>query len=393
MEDRELRTKLLSLYFLIYGAMACFSPFLAVYMQDRKFSFTQMGIVYAVTSLVSVICQPIWGYITDKHFDKRKTLMITMAGSLIFILLFIVTRDFYLVFTATAIYTLFSSPIWSVADACIYEIIDEKKEIEYGKIRLMGSVGYAITALTLGMLIERFSVNAPFIVGSLLFIPAIFAIRSLKFKDKSKTQILNISDVTKILSNKKFILFIISVMLINICMNVNGNYITVLIQRTGGDVSNLGFLWFVVAISELPILIYGSKLTKRYGIVNIFCISLILYFIRYLLDSICSNYIEVIAVQVMQGITFPVYLIAALEYINELVPPRMRTSGMTLYAALGGGIGAFIGNIGGGIILDRISIFALYRIISVICLIALIIGYLLKSMGKDNNRNITMLRR
>lgn len=386
MENRKFRIKLLEFYFLIYGANACFSPFLAVYMQDRKFSFTQMGMIYALNSLISVLCQPIWGYITDKHLDKRKTLIITMTGSLIFILPFIITRNFYLVFLATIIYTLFSGPIWSVADACTYEIMEQKKGIEYGKIRLMGSVGYAVTALILGLLIKKFSVNTPFMVCVIFFLIAIFVIRNLKFKDTNKTQILNISDIVKILSNKKFVMFIIAVMLINISTNANSNYIAVLIEKTGGNVSNLGFLWFVIAMSELPVFTVGKKLIEKFGVLNIFCTGIFFYIVRFFFDSICRNYIAVIAVQVMQGITFPVYLVAALEYINELVPPRMRTSGITLYSAFGGGIGAFIGNIGGGIILDRLSIFSLYRLISEICLISLLIGYLLKVKGKNNKR-------
>lgn len=386
MKQRDTKTKLLILYFLIYGSMACFSPFLSIYMQNRNFSFTEMGMIYAVNSLVAVICQPVWGYVTDRYLNKKKTLMITMIGSSIFILPFIIAKNFYAVFMMTAVYTLFSSSISSVTDACCYEIIEEKKEIQYGKVRLMGSIGYAVVALFLGMLIKKLNVNVPFILYAVLLLPGVYIIKALKMKSRRRMQIVNLNDLMELFKNKGFTLFIFSVLIINICMNVNGNYIVVLIQKTGGDVSNLGVLWFVIAMSELPILTFGSKIIEKYGVMTIFSASMIFYLIRFLLDSICTNYVAVIAVQIMQGITFPIYLIAALEYINEVVPPRMRTSGMTLYSALGCGLGGFIGNIGGGIILDKTDIFSLYKVIAFICVLAIFTVYLLKNTGNNNKK-------
>jgi len=45
-------------------------------------------------------------------------------------------------------------------------------------------------------------------------------------------------------------------------MGSNNSYISLLIQKTGGDVSQLGLLWFILAISELPIFFFGTKLLK-----------------------------------------------------------------------------------------------------------------------------------
>lgn len=387
MEDRDLKSELIALYFIIYGAMACFFPFLSLYMQDRKFTFTEIGAVFALNSIMSVVCQPIWGFITDKYLNKKKTLMITMFGSSIFILPFIITRDFYMVFIATAIYTLFSSSLWPVADAYCYEVIDETKNIEYGKIRLMGSVGYAVTALLLGMLIKETNINMPFLICTILLIPGILVLKNIRFKGRAVAQHLNVLDIFTIITNNKFIIFMISVLIINISLGSNGSYIAILIEKTGGNVSNLGFLWFIIAMSELPGLTYGVRLVKKYGAINIYIISLLFYVFRYLVDSLCTSYISVIAVQLMQGITYPLYLIASLEYINEIVPPRMRTSGMTLYSAIGGGIGGFLGNIGGGIMLDRTDIFYLFRIMAATSMISLIVAF---GISLKNKRIVKM---
>lgn len=55
----------------------------------------------------------------------------------------------------------------------------------------------------------------------------------------------------------------------------------------------------------------------------------------------------------------------------------MKTLGMTLFAATGE-LGALLGNVGGGIIVDTTHIFMLYKIIAFISLLAAVFAFLLK---------------
>ena len=57
---------------------------------------------------------------------------------------------------------------------------------------------------------------------------------------------------------------------------------------------------------------------------------------------------------------------------------------MTLYAAFGGGLGGFIGNIMGGKLLDMISVFSIYKILSLVMVFALLVVSILKGMDKRN---------
>lgn len=382
METKKLKIKLSMLYLIMYAVMACFSPFLTNYLQNRNMSFTSIGIIFALNAVVGVFLQPVWGYAADKYFGKNKALVITMIGSGICILPFIFVKSFSGIILIIILYTVFSSPMWTIEDAYCCEISDEVKGIKYGKIRLMGSVGYAVMALFLGILIKKTSINLPYMVYAVLIIPSIAIVKTIKFKSKYSAAGIDISDVINILKKKSFLIFILSVMLINLCMGANGSYISVLLKNTGGDISNIGMVWFVVAISELPVFLFGDKILSKLGYINVYILCLMIFSLRYFLDSICTGYGYVIAIQIMQSVTYPLYFISTLRYISENVPARMRTSGMTLYTALGGGIGSFIGNIGGGIIIDKISIFWLFKILSIICIIDMIVVFVLKNVNK-----------
>lgn len=389
MKQNNLSINLKALYFAAFGAVGCFFPFLTYYFQEKGLSFTQIGVAYAIFSITGVITQPIWGFITDKYLNKRITIIITMVLSSIVVYNFTVAKSFYYVLFSIILFLIFQSSIIPVTDAYCYEIIEDNQHIQYGRIRLMGSLGYAVLALLGGVVIKKLGINSGFFLYSFVIIIGALQVYKLNFRsNSSKNKVVTLKEVTNLLKDKRFLFLMISVLITSISFGSNNSYISLLIQETGGDVSMLGLLGFTLAISELPTLFAGKKLLKQYGELNIFNLGVLLFVIRYFLSSICTSYVWVIIIQAMQGITFSLFLIASLQYLNQITPPRIRTSAMTFYTAICG-VGAFIGNIGGGILLEHISIFTLYKILALICLVCIAVIAILKNVDRSYKNEIS----
>ena len=382
MKTKGLKIKLNILYFILYGSLACYSPFLTPYFLDRGLSYSQIGILFAINSLVCVLAQPFWGVITDKYASKKTTMIITMTVSGIFVFAFIISKSFYSILLAIIAFMFFQSSIISVNDANTYDLIDVHKDIKYGRTRLMGSIGYALTSLVLGVIIKFTNINVPFSAYFIFTIVGLVLFNSINEKSRRTGNSINISDIVRIIKNKRFILISISALIANVAFNSNGNYVAVLLKETGGDVANLGMLWFIVAMSELPFFFFESKVIKKYGILNIYIIGITFYAIRFFINSLCTSYQAVLAIQLLQGISFPLYLTATLQYVIKIVPPETRTTAMTVFAAITGGIGGFIGNIGGGFLLQEINVYQLYRVFAALCILSLVIGLILKRVDR-----------
>jgi MFS transporter, PPP family, 3-phenylpropionic acid transporter len=232
--------------------------------------------------------------------------------------------------------------------------------------------------MLLGSLILRFDINVSFFLYSALYLLSALILLSLGYKSTHNIIRPTASDIFEVLKNYKFILFIFSVMVLNITLSASNSYIVTLIEATGGNVAVLGIVWFASAISEIPAFFFGSRLLKRYGELNIYITALILYIIRMLLSAYSTNYVMVIVIQLMQSITFPLYLFATLQYINVIVPDKIRASGITLLSSLGFGLGGLIGNLGGGFILQYKDPFYLHKSLAIVCFISLLIVLILK---------------
>jgi PPP family 3-phenylpropionic acid transporter len=380
MKDYGIKFKICMFYLIIYGSFACYSPFLAVYFANKGLSYTEIGIAFAVNSLVGVIAQPIWGYVTDKYLDKRKTLIILMSSCSVIILLFLIAKSFIFIIFSIFLLISFQSAICSVADAYSFEIVEHNKNIQYGRIRLMGSFGYAVLALIIGIFIKYTNINSAFYTYSVLTLGSIIVIKSIGYTGKGKSSTIDIKELFGLLKYRKFLIFIISVLVFNMAQGANGSYLPILVKKTGGDVSQIGLMWFIVAIFELPVLYLGHRFLKKYGAINLYIFSAITYTIRFLLDGYCTDFKYVLILQCMQSITYTFFLISSLQYVNDVVPLKMRTSGITMYSAVGCGLGGFGGNMFGGILLEKISIFSLYKILALVCILTLIISLYQKNL-------------
>lgn len=380
-KGKALYVKLGLFYIFQYAALASFTPYLTYYFQQKGFSYTQIGILLAISSLVGVIVQPAWGSVTDKYLSNRISLIASMLIASLAMVPFMLVNGFFAISIFLILLLCFQSPVMPLGDAYTYEVIEQHSEMQYGKIRLMGSIGYAVTAYLIGSVANKVGIQSAFISFSFLMILGAVTIASVRVESKTIRKRSESRGIINLLKERKFLLFLAMTIVVHISFGINSNYVTVLVQETGGNVANLGMLWFVLAMSELPVFFFSNRLMKKFGDMNIVLFGVGFFILRFFLSSLCSSYITVIAVQLLQSVTFPLFLVGVLNYLNRTAPPNMRSSAMTLYSA-SGGIGIFIGNAFGGILLESISIFSLYRIITLVSAFALFLAFMLKRADK-----------
>ena len=108
-KNNALRLRFELLYFALYGTMACYYPFLPLYLESRNLSYTQIGVVFALNSLVGIIAQPVWGYITDKRLTKKKTLLIASVFSAVLVFNFLAAHSFLYILASIVMLVIFQS--------------------------------------------------------------------------------------------------------------------------------------------------------------------------------------------------------------------------------------------------------------------------------------------
>lgn len=366
----------------VYVGLACISPFLILFYQQKGLNFAQIGLVSAAFSIVGVFTQPFWGFITDKYLNKRITLIMLSVLCALIIFSFLMVNSVPSVFVAVILLSIFQNSVYPIADAFSYEIIEHNPQIQYGRIRLMGNIGYAFGALVLGLIIQNYGLRISYYIYFVVMMLASLMIAKVRFTGKHTGAKINLKDGLRLFQDKRYLILLLSATVCNIAIGGNVSYVAILIQDTGGNTGILGFVWFLVALSALPVLYYGRRLITKFDMLYFYMFGSLVYALRFFLDSIVSSYTAVIWIQLLESISYPLVLLGALEYLNKITPDKVKTTSMTFYTAAYG-IGGFIGNIIGGVILQNAEVFLLYKVLAGVSLLGCIVVLILKKVDQS----------
>lgn len=387
MKIDKLTIKLSMYYIIIFLGMASISPYLILFYQKKGLTFAQIGIASAVCSIVGVFAQPFWGFITDKYFNKRITLTTSGIVCAFIIYSLFLAESVYSVILVVTLLSVFQSSIGPISDAYSYEIIENNQQIQYGRIRLMGNIGYAVGALVIGQAIQYYGLEVSYFIYSIVMIAGSIIISRVRFSYKGNREKINLHDGLKLFRDKRFSIFLISAIAAYIAIGGNVSYLAILIQQTGGNTSSLGFVWFIIAMSALPVFYFGKNFINKFGELNIYILGMLFYAIRFFLDSaFTSNYI-IFCIQLLECVSYTFFLMGTLEYLNKITPSKIKTTSMTFYTAACG-IGGFLGNMAGGILLEHIDIFMLYRLLSFVSIACILFILPLKKLDRRINHSV-----
>lgn len=376
MEHRKLENRLKLYYIVYFASLAAFLPFIAVYLQGKGLDFGRIGIILAVYSITGVAIQPMWGYVSDKLLGKRRTLMVLLLGATAAALGFNGAYTFASILVVMLIFVFFQSPAAMVLDSLVYELAEDNPGMQYGRFRLMGSFGFAVGALAMGQFVTRVGVSRIFWVFGALSLVGILILSGIRSGKRNAHDPLRIEDVGRVLGDRRVIFFLIAVGVLNISIGSNNSYLPVLILSTGGDLSHVGLMSFLIAMVELPFFFNGDRLILKYGPLRMLMVSGAIYAGRFFIVSTLDSFIPVMVVQLVQGISFAFYMVSAMHYLNSVVPANMKATAMTVFGAVTV-FGNFLGNMFGGQIIESTGVFVLFRVLAAVSLVSCaVVAYL-----------------
>nr|UOK56145.1 MFS transporter [Bacillus sp. OVS6] len=159
--------------------------FLNLYYLDFGLSKAEIGVLFGVGPLIMICSQPLFGFLTDYWDAPKRTLFLTLLGSAITVLFYPLSMDFEHLLILTIIYSIFQSAVIPIADSTALELLQERND--FGKIRLWGSLGYALGVILIGKILDLFGLPLMFVLHcSLLLLSLLLAI-SLPIKKGQKS--------------------------------------------------------------------------------------------------------------------------------------------------------------------------------------------------------------
>ncbi|MCI3919195.1 MFS transporter [Paenibacillus sp. TRM 82003] len=355
--------------FFMFGPIALFSPYLPLYLKDRGFSPSEIGLLLTVGPIVALFSNPFWGYVGDRLQNMKLVLLLLMSGTLVASQILFHVTPYWLLLVAMMLYYFFNTAIMPINNSQVFQTI-ENTPLRFGSFRLWGSLGFALIVWVSGPIVEFLGIEQlGWVYGFFMVLAIALGLLLHRPARKSSRKPGGRPPVTfrqslGVLLQGRFALFLGASVLVFIPNSINGLYLSLFIEEVGGSASSIGWSWFLAAVLEVPLFFLLDRLSKptAASMINLLMVATGIFAVRWLLMSFATEPIHLILIQLLHAISFGFYFYTAAQLVEYLTERSMRASGQTMYALVQGAVAAAIAGSLGGYLYEVIGPHTLYAL-------------------------------
>uniref|UniRef100_UPI00403F578A MFS transporter n=1 Tax=Paenibacillus sp. FSL R7-0272 TaxID=2921679 RepID=UPI00403F578A len=355
----------LKLYnFFIYGAISIFAGFLQLYLQEIGMTKLEIGSLMAIGPFVSLFANPFWGFWSDKSRNIRIVLMMMMGGTFVLAQGVFYAPSYAWIYVAMIFFYFFQSPLFAQTNSLILGYIDGTGQ-KFGSFRLWGSLGWALTAVAAGPVIDRFGVSSVSIIfACMIAVAFILSVLLPRQPIASDTPIVTFRRFGKVMFNPYFMIFIGLGVLVSVPNAMNSTFMSLYIVEMGGDKQMVGWAIFTSSILEVGVFLLLDRLLKRKMSILLGSLILVslLFALRWQLMALANNPMEVVFIQLMHSVTFGGYFYVGTQLTMLFIPRPYRSSGQAVYTMAWGGLSGVIAGLFGGWLFQSFGAEVMYNI-------------------------------
>jgi PPP family 3-phenylpropionic acid transporter len=123
-------------------------------------------------------------------------------------------------------------------------------------------------------------------------------------------------------------------------------------EENGATYSLTGYGLSFQGLCELPLFYFSAKIIARWGIRTTLLVTVFATALRMFLYSVVKNPQAAIAIELLHGVSWSLFWVVCVEYVNMLVREDWRATGQSLLYVAYFGAGAIVGNFWTGYLQD-----------------------------------------
>lgn len=410
-------------YFFFLGSWGSILPIMSLWMRSRGLSKSQTGMLMSTRPFISFLALPIAGLIADRLKIHKALLLGLCTTASILRMMMVSGPSNWIVWIAIffMMAEMFGTPVSSLLDAGVIELLGPARREHYGKQRVWGSFGYGLTALVMGAVIAAIVSNGSTKVGDSNSpisspispisppispisspsispivggpqIPSLPPVLPTPLAPETSPAVYNIyywvhavmvtvaliffwflpvnsvatpapiwKSISIVFSNIHIFIFFLLITMVGAAQGVLGSYLFIMLDDMKASKLIMGLATAIACLAEMPFLFFSAPLLRVLGERNMLYMACIGGALRFSWYTWMRNPWLVLVAEVMHGPFFGALWTASMSYIHTIAPPGLGATAQGLlgglYAGLGNGLGALVG----GFIYQRFGYIVLFR--------------------------------
>lgn len=366
-------------YLLSFFGLGSLFPLLGVYFKEEVgLGGTEIGTLMSIGPVVMIFAQPLWGIVTDYIRRPRSVLVFSLVLTAVFGYSIYLLESYIWLIALLIVFSFMQSALVPVSDSILLNYV-QKENKQYGNYRLFGAIGFAIAVYMAGRLAEAFGTRVIFYMfTAVLILCVLFVLKMPKENQSLKTDLKK--GIDQLIKMPSFLVFLSATFLVFGPIFANNFYFGFYIQETGGTLAGVGLAFLLAAGSEAPFMKFAGFTIKKWGMMHIMIFAAAISAVRWTFYFFEPSFPVVLMTTVVQGFSVGLFIPAAMDYVRTYTPIEVRVTAVSLYTAVGNGLGSWFCTFVGGVIFDKFNIFYTYLFFGALSFIGLFMVFILSRM-------------
>lgn len=333
----------------------------------------QFGAIFSTLALSSLFMPALAGIIADKWLNAEKLygILHILYGLVLFYVPQVNDPDtlFYVIFLAMIFYM----PTISLSNSIAYHILKENGSDvvkEFPPIRVWGTIGFIVAMWVTNLTGSKANANQFIIAAIAAIILGIFSFTLPKCppqksiaKDASIMEQMGLT-AFKLFADVKTALFFIFSMFLGAALQLTNMYGDSFLSDFGNiekykDSFVVKYSTIIMSISQISETLFILTIPfflKRFGIKTVMLFSMLAWVLRFGLFSYgdpAGGLWMIILSCIVYGMAFDFFNISGSLFIETTTSPTIRSSAQGLFMMMTNGVGAFLGSVISGWVIDK----------------------------------------
>jgi PPP family 3-phenylpropionic acid transporter len=326
--------------YFIFGGVAV--PFFPVWLQARGLSEIEIAQVIALPQLMRVFLTPLSGFYADWAPNRRfATITFTVPAALLFLAAW-PAHGFWALLLATAVpFTIYGMALPPVEALALTGV--RRFGLDYGRMRMGGSVAFIVANLTSGALLGIFMADdiyffllaALAVAAGISFVLPVTPPEIRALDDAARPEVRSSREV---LGNRTFLAILIAVGVIQGSHAMLYSFGSIEWHGLGYSSFQIGAFWAFSLACEISVFAFARRLVKRFGAHDLLLIGAGATVLRWILFPLVPplGFFGFAFTMALHGLTFGATYLGAQQMIARMVPEKMTASAQGIFAMITG---------------------------------------------------------
>jgi len=342
-----------SLYYGIYYLCAgSYIPFLYLYLSDLGLSGEKVGLLATLAPIATILFSSMVASLADRTRGRVRITQVALACTCVVVFLLRFPTTFGRIALLMLFLAIFSSPLGSVSEGLVARMA-HRNGLNYGAMRLWGSLGWAVSALGCGVLWQVLGFKLMFLVASLLCLPLI--VIAGRLEEGPVIPAHERRPASRLLRDRGLVFLLAATFLVGMSNSLGTVFSGIYVRSLGGGDILVGAMASGSALAELPVMFYSNRISERVGEARAVVAACVVMGLAYLGYVLIKRPDLLVWLSVFRGFGYGLWFTVTIRLLTKRTPEEWASTSQSLLTICLMGLAPLVAGPLGGLIHDAIN--------------------------------------